>query len=527
MKPRASQLRLVGTAAQEHAAAWLADVAGHLAPADRETLRRGVEFAAPLYGDRRVPSGEPLLEHALDTAESWASCASITKRWLPHGCFVARRRTGSVGKLREPSASPWPISPRCAAHGRNRGAFRPAAGALRPEEQAAQLEALRKMLLAMVQDVRVVLIKLADHMQELRYLGAAATDTGCATGTARLRATSSRRSPTGSACGSSSGRWRISRSASSSRRPTSASPACSTRSARIASATSRTSSRCCKGELTRAGIAAEVTGRPKHIYSIYKKMQRKGYDFEALYDMRAVRVLVDDVKDCYAALGLVHNLWSPIPKEFDDYIARPKSNHYRSLHTAVIGPEGKALEVQIRTHEMHQHSELGVAAHWRYKEGSRGASASYDEKIAWLRQMLEWKDEIGDAGELAEQFRTRAFRRHDLRAHAAGQGDRSAEGRDADRFRLPRAHRARPSLPRRESGRRDGAAQHAARQRPAGGDPGGEAGRAEPRLAQPGAGLRPKPRRARQGRQWFNRQNLERRWRRAARSSRRSCSGRA
>ena len=137
-------------------------------------------------------------------------------------------------------------------------------------------------------------------------------------------------------------------------------------------------------------------------------MKRKGYDFEAVYDVRAVRVLVDHVKDCYAALGLVHHLWSPMPKEFDDYIARPKSNHYRSLHTAVIGPEGKALEVQIRTHEMHQASELGVAAHWRYKEGSRG-ERSYDEKIAWLRQILEWKDQIGDAGDLAEQFRTGLF----------------------------------------------------------------------------------------------------------------------
>jgi GTP pyrophosphokinase len=163
-----------------------------------------------------------------------------------------------------------------------------------------------------------------------------------------------------------------------------------------------------KGELTRAGIAAEVTGRPKHIYSIAQKMKRKGYDFEAVYDVRAVRVLVDDAKDCYAALGLVHHLWSPIPKEFDDYIARPKSNQYRSLHTAVTGPEGKAVEVQIRTHEMHQHSELGVAAHWRYKERSRG-ERGYDEKIAWLRQILEWKDQIGDAGELAEQFRTGLF----------------------------------------------------------------------------------------------------------------------
>jgi GTP pyrophosphokinase len=161
-------------------------------------------------------------------------------------------------------------------------------------------------------------------------------------------------------------------------------------------------------ELARAGIRADVSGRPKHLYSIYRKMQRKGVDFEALHDVRAVRVLVGDVKDCYAVLGIVHHLWSPIPKEFDDYIAKPKSNDYRSLHTAVIGPEGKAVEVQIRTFEMHQHSEFGVAAHWRYKEGSRH-DRTFDEKIAWLRQILEWKEDVSDASELAEQFKTQLF----------------------------------------------------------------------------------------------------------------------
>ena len=154
-----------------------------------------------------------------------------------------------------------------------------------------------------------------------------------------------------------------------------------------------------------------MSGRPKHLYSIYKKMQRKGVGFEALHDVRAVRVLVGDVKDCYAVLGIVHNVWSPIPKEFDDYIAKPKTNDYRSLHTAVIGPEGKAVEVQIRTYEMHQHSEFGVAAHWRYKEGARH-DRTYDEKIAWLRQILEWKDEVSDAERARRAVQDRAFRRH-------------------------------------------------------------------------------------------------------------------
>ena len=126
-------------------------------------------------------------------------------------------------------------------------------------------------------------------------------------------------------------------------------------------------------ELAAAGVRAEITGRPKHIYSIWLKMRRKQTGIDSLYDIRAVRILVDDVKDCYAALGIVHHLWTPLPREFDDYIAKPKANDYRSLHTAVIGPEGKPLEVQIRTREMHQHSEYGVAAHWRYKEGAQRA----------------------------------------------------------------------------------------------------------------------------------------------------------
>ena len=157
--------------------------------------------------------------------------------------------------------------------------------------------------------------------------------------------------------------------------------------------------------LSAAGLLADVAGRPKHIYSIWKKMQRKEVDFSELYDVRAVRVLVPDVPTCYAALGVVHARWTPIPKEFDDYIAKPKGNDYRSLHTAVIGPEGKALEVQIRTHEMHQHAELGVAAHWRYKEGG-GAGADFERKIQWMRQLLESRDEGQDDAALIAGFST-------------------------------------------------------------------------------------------------------------------------
>ncbi len=151
-----------------------------------------------------------------------------------------------------------------------------------------------------------------------------------------------------------------------------------------------------------AGIKGDIAGRPKHIYSIWKKMQRKGLEFSDLYDIRALRIMVDDVPTCYAALGVVHGLWPNLPEEFDDYIARPKGNDYKSLHTAVHGPEGKVLEVQIRTHAMHQAAELGVAAHWRYKEsGGSGKSenARFDARMAWLRRLLdERREDEGESG---------------------------------------------------------------------------------------------------------------------------------
>src|SRR5438309_6415630 len=156
-------------------------------------------------------------------------------------------------------------------------------------------------------------------------------------------------------------------------------------------------------ELEEAGVKAEITGRPKHIYSIWNKMRSKSLDFSEVYDVRAALIIVPSVKDCYTALGVVHNLWQPIPKEFDDYISRPKGNLYQSLHTAVVGPAGRTLEVQIRTEEMHRQAEFGVAAHWRYKEPGKPSrrEGAFEQKIAWLRELLAWRDEIADWGKSA------------------------------------------------------------------------------------------------------------------------------
>jgi|HigsolmetaAR203D_1030402.scaffolds.fasta_scaffold00083_64 GTP pyrophosphokinase len=164
-----------------------------------------------------------------------------------------------------------------------------------------------------------------------------------------------------------------------------------------------------KQELDKAGIKADVAGRPKHIYSIWRKMQRKHLSFDQLYDIRAVRVIVETIADCYAVLGVVHGLWPYIPGEFDDYIATPKDNFYRSLHTAVIGPGKLPLEIQIRTREMHEHAELGVAAHWKYKEGAK-TTAAYEQKIVWLRQLLEPGDRDAESeGDFLERVRSELF----------------------------------------------------------------------------------------------------------------------
>ncbi len=162
-----------------------------------------------------------------------------------------------------------------------------------------------------------------------------------------------------------------------------------------------------RAELEENDIEASLTGRAKHIYSIWRKMHRKGLDFSQIYDIRALRVLVHSIRDCYAALGVVHSLWRHIPHEFDDYIASPKPNGYQSLHTAVVGPGGKIIEIQIRTHKMHEEAELGVCAHWLYKGTDRDQkSQGYEQKIAWLRQVLEWQDELDNkSGELIDQWR--------------------------------------------------------------------------------------------------------------------------
>ena len=161
--------------------------------------------------------------------------------------------------------------------------------------------------------------------------------------------------------------------------------------------------------LQQENIHAEVYGRPKHIHSIWKKMHKKSLGFSDLHDVRAVRVVVDELQDCYGALGVIHTLWHHIPSEFDDYVANPKLNGYQSLHTVVLGNDGKSVEIQIRTQQMHHDSELGVAAHWKYKEGAKKVARGFEEKVLWLRKLLSWQEDVRDNSSLAADIRSQVF----------------------------------------------------------------------------------------------------------------------
>ncbi|MBA3236611.1 MAG: bifunctional (p)ppGpp synthetase/guanosine-3',5'-bis(diphosphate) 3'-pyrophosphohydrolase [Chloroflexi bacterium] len=271
-----------------------------------------------------------------------------------------------------------------------------------------QAENIRKMLLAMAQDIRVVLIKLADRLHNMRTLHGlpAEKQQRIARQTMEIYA------PLAERLGIWQIKWELEDLAFKALEPErfrELAKLLDTRRKGRETFIDRSIA-----ELTplleTAGISADLQGRPKHIYSIWKKMERKSAEFGEIYDVYAIRILVEEVRDCYAALGIVHSLWRPIPGQFDDYIAVPKNNRYQSLHTAVIALDGKPLEIQIRTQAMHQVSEVGIAAHWRYKEGSKSDRA-YDAKLAWLRQLMEWQRDVSesDATEFVEGIKLDIF----------------------------------------------------------------------------------------------------------------------
>src|SRR3990167_8947759 len=384
---------------------WLNAVASGRPEPEKEILRRAVALASRAHAGQQRASGEPYVQHSLAVARILADLG------LDHETLAAAILHDVVedsGIALDDLKNEFGASIAGLVDGVTKmkviQEFQIEPAGSRREH--AQAESLRKMLLAMAEDVRVVFIKLADRLHNMRTLSALPEEKQ-----KRIaRETMEIFAPLANRLGIWQMKWELEDLAFRYLEPDTYRQTANfiverredreVYIARFVEALSQ--------ELSRSGIAAEVTGRPKHIYSIWRKMQKKGKDFARIFDVRAVRVLVNDIRDCYAALGVVHSLWQHIPGEFDDYIATPKENNYRSIHTAVIGPEGKTVEVQIRTQDMHQQAELGVAAHWRYKEGVR-RDAGFEQKIAWLRSLLEWKDEVADAADFVDQFKSEVF----------------------------------------------------------------------------------------------------------------------
>ena len=364
--------------------AALESLAAGLAAPERALIARALEFAEQLYVGQLLSTGEPTWHHALGLAANLAAIGLDASGRAAGILFATPKHLEGIDKLRESFGDEIAAL----AGGVEKLYQLRLATRDTPREQN---EVLRKMVLGMVEDVRVVLIRLASRTQTLRWFAKNKTEERAA----YARETLDIYAPLANRLGVWQLKWELEDLSFRYLEPEVykriAGMLDEKRVEREqyigkAMATLRAS-------LEEMGIKAEITGRPKHIYSIWNKMRTKQLDFSQLYDVRALRIIVPDVKDCYAALGVVHNLWQPIPKEFDDYVSRPKGNLYQSLHTAVVGPGGKTLEVQIRTEDMHRQAEYGVAAHWQYKEKTR-SSQKFDQKVAWLRQLLAWREEL-------------------------------------------------------------------------------------------------------------------------------------
>ncbi|HSL33636.1 MAG TPA: bifunctional (p)ppGpp synthetase/guanosine-3',5'-bis(diphosphate) 3'-pyrophosphohydrolase [Candidatus Limnocylindrales bacterium] len=376
----------------------LETVAGHYPQADLSPVSAAFDLAVEAHEGQRRATGEPYVTHPIASAQITAELGidpvaiqaallhdvpedteySLTDIEERFGAEVAHMVDG-VTKLSKFSTH---------------------------SHEQQQAENIRKMLLAMAEDIRVVLIKLADRLHNMRTLYALPSEKQVRI----ARQTMEIYAPLAERLGIWQIKWELEDLAFKVLEPERFRELAKLLDTRrkgregfIERAIAELSPK-----LEAAGIVADLQGRPKHIYSIFKKMQRKSAEFGEIYDVYAIRILVEDVRDCYAALGIVHALWRPIPGQFDDYIAVPKNNLYQSLHTAVIALDGKPLEIQIRTHTMHQVSEVGIAAHWRYKEGSK-SDREYDAKLAWLRQLMDWQRDVSDATEFVEGIKLDIF----------------------------------------------------------------------------------------------------------------------
>ncbi|RAP62330.1 GTP pyrophosphokinase [Achromobacter sp. HZ01] len=389
-------------------AAWREEAGAGLDADGLALLDRAVAWAEPRFEGQHALTGEPLAGHGAGVVRVLAALQTD----------AATRAAALLAALPTDLMAPAPSlrnDPIAAAFGAEVARLVQGAWALlrlgvvarqasdAAAESGSQKEMQRKMLLAMAADLRIVLMRLASRLRSLRWH--AESKTPCST--AFARETLDLYAPLANRLGIWQIKWEMEDLAFRFLEPEKYKQIARLleekrveREAFIAGAIERL-----QAALAKSGVQAEVSGRPKHIYSIWNKMRIKRLDFSQMYDLRALRIIVDDVRACYTALGMVHEMWTPISEEFDDYISRPKPNGYRSLHTVVADDDGRPFEVQIRTREMHQFAEYGMAAHWRYKEaGAKGgqvaASSEYDRQLAWMRQLLAWNADV-EGGEPA------------------------------------------------------------------------------------------------------------------------------
>ncbi len=372
--------------------------------ADAELVRRAYQVALQAHAGQTRASGVPYIEHPLAVAYSLtelhldtAALAAALLHDVPEDTQVSlaelKAQFGDeIAKLVDGVTKLERI----------RKLSRSRDGAM----AEVQAENMRKILLAMVEDIRVIMIKLADRLHNMRTLDFLPHEKQERIAQETLDVYA----PLANRLGIWELKWQLEDLALQSLDPEEyhhiAGLLAEKRQERE-SYVDRVVA-VIREKLTQENIPAEVSGRPKHIYSIYRKMREKGRGFEEIYDVRGVRILLQEVKDCYAVLGIIHSMWRPIPGQFDDYVAMPKDNLYQSLHTAVIGPEGRPFEVQIRTWEMHRVAEYGIAAHWRYKEQMK-RDLSLEAKIAWLRQVAEWRHDAKSASQFVESVKTDIF----------------------------------------------------------------------------------------------------------------------
>lgn len=366
---------------------------------DSTKIRQAYDVAAKVHAHQKRKTGEPYVYHCLETANILSDLRMdppTIMAGLLHDTIedtdltlkeIRRDFSEEVAKLVDGVTRLGQIAEETGTRKGNLGHI--------------EVESLRKMFLAMSEDVRVVLIKLADRLHNMRTLHALPRHKQINI----ARETRELFSPLANRLGMWQIKWELEDLCLRYLEPEiylSLVEQLNDRREERDALVKKVSDTLYQALLDQ-GIEAEISGRAKHLYSIYKKMKRKERDLDQIFDVRAVRVIVNSKAECYATLGIVHSLWRPIPQEFDDYIANPKENNYQSLHTAVYAAGGKTLEVQIRTHEMHQYAEYGVAAHWRYKESGK-QDPYLDHQVRFLRQMLDWRHEDGEDGEDAETF---------------------------------------------------------------------------------------------------------------------------